>query len=249
MNALLVLVSLFPLIACSSVGAPATGAKSTARASEIAADPFPVATAGITIHVEENKPMLEDLLSQLEKVTGVHFLLAQDTRAIMRKAPTGLLRDFEIPREQVWTAVETILVHNDFTLALATQDEPKLISVVSMQGNTQRQSVRNSARFVPREELRAWLKHPSVLVTTILTLESTDVRTLANSMRTMFTDANTQQVIPVGNSNSLILTGFANSVAAIADMLERVNEAERKHLAEEAKKPPPASEAPKPPAK
>jgi hypothetical protein len=255
MNTWLVLASFLSLAACSSVGAPAAGAKSsTAHSSEISADPFPVATAGITIHVEENKqPMIDDLLGQIEKVTGVHFLVTQETRSILRKAPTGLLRDLEIPREQVWTAVETILIQNEFTFVFASQDEPKLISVWSMQGNVQRQAMRNFARFVPREELRAWSKHPSVLVTTLLTLDSTDVRTLSNSMRTMFTDTNTQQIIPVGNANSLILTGFANSVAAIADMLERVNEAERKRLAEEAKRPPPpgreSAEAPKPAAK
>ena len=45
----------------------------------------------------------------------------------------------------------------------------------------------------------------------VLNLPNTDVRTLTNSMRAMLTDANTQSIIPVGNSNSLILTGPAAS--------------------------------------
>ena len=51
------------------------------------------------------------------------------------------------------------------------------------------------------------------------------MRTLSNSMRTMFTDANTQQIIPVGNSNSLIITGFGSNVASIVKMLRFVDDA------------------------
>jgi general secretion pathway protein D len=46
-------------------------------------------------------------------------------------------------------------------------------------------------------------------------------------MRTMFTDQNTQQIIPVGNSNSLIITGFGSIVASIVRMLKLVDEASK----------------------
>jgi len=78
---------------------------------------------------------------------------------------------------------------------------------------------------VPAEELEAWSDRSAVLITTVLNMPNTDVRTLSNSMRTMLTDANTQQIIPVGNSNSLILTGFGSDVVALARMLEIVDDA------------------------
>jgi hypothetical protein len=65
-------------------------------------------------------------------------------------------------------------------------------------------------------------------VTTILDLPNTDVRNLSNSVRTMFTDANTQQIIPVGTSDSLIVTGFGSQVAAVVEMLRLVDEAARR---------------------
>jgi hypothetical protein len=52
-------------------------------------------------------------------------------------------------------------------------------------------------------------------------------------MRTMFTDANTQQIVPVGNSNSLILTGFGSPVAKWVRMLLEVDEAAARTMAEE----------------
>ena len=63
------------------------------------------------------------------------------------------------------------------------------------------------------------------MITTMVTLPNTDVRTLSNSMRAMVTDPNTMQVIPVGNSNSLIVTGFGSNVAALVRMLQLVDEA------------------------
>ena len=64
-----------------------------------------------------------------------------------------------------------------------------------------------------------------LLNTTVIHLPHTDVRQLSNSMRTMITDANTQQMLPAGNTNSMVLTGFASNVAALARMLRIVDEA------------------------
>jgi hypothetical protein len=88
--------------------------------------------------------------------------------------------------------------------------------------------VRNDARLVPESELALWKDHPATLLTTTITMPNTDVRTLSNSLRTMFTDANTQQVIPVG-SCSLIITGFSGTVLALSRLLHEVDEVTRAH--------------------
>jgi hypothetical protein len=55
-------------------------------------------------------------------------------------------------------------------------------------------------------------------------------------MRTMFTDASTQQIIPVGNTNTLILTGFGGHVASIVRMLQLAEESSARAAAEEEKR-------------
>ncbi len=90
-----------------------------------------------------------------------------------------------------------------------------------------RQSARQHAAFVPVEQIEVYADHPARLITTTLELEWTDVRTLSNSLRTMLTDANTQQIIPVGSSNSVILTGFCPNVVDLVRMLRMINEAGR----------------------
>ena len=61
----------------------------------------------------------------------------------------------------------------------------------------------------------------------MINLPNTDVRQLTNSMRTMITDQNTQQMLPAGATNSMVLTGFGSDVVALARMLLIVDEASR----------------------
>jgi hypothetical protein len=50
-----------------------------------------------------------------------------------------------------------------------------------------------------------------------------DVRTLSNSLRQLFSDQQTQQVIPAGNTDGLILTGFGSEVASIASTFGEIS--------------------------
>lgn len=212
------------------------------------AGPFPVPKEGISIKAgTEGEMTLEDLAHEFSRVTGQNLLISRDTRAMLRATSTGLNRSVEVPPQEVYPFVENILIGNDFVLTLRSDREPRLVELSSLNTGSQRGSLRNGAVFVPAKSIAAWSQHPAFLVTTVIDLPHTDVRTLSNSMRTMFTDAQTQQIIPVGNSNSLIIVGFANSVAAMVEMLTFVDDMSRKTMEEEMKKTPPAP-APKEPA-
>jgi hypothetical protein len=201
------------------------------------ADLFPPAKEGFTITPDPVRgPSVETLLPEMERVTGVHFLVAPETRAILSKMPIGISRPLEVPAAQAWPVFESLLIVNDFCMTFVNRDEPRLILVQSLQGQA-RTNVRSNSIFVKPEELSSWARHPAFLITTLLDLESIDARNLSNSMRQMFTDANTQQIIPVGNSNMLMVTGFGANVAALGEMLLSCNASERKRLAAEAKQP------------
>ena len=213
-----------------------------------AADLFPEPKSGISIRVTPGEEMkLDALLAEFSKVTGLHLVIAKEDSMIVRATSTGLMGSVDVPAGEVYPWVESLLVHNGVVLAPMTDREPRLVSVSTLMSGAQRGgSLRNSAIFVPAEEIAAYSRHPAVLVTTVMNLPSVDVRTLSNSMRTMFTDANTQQIIPVGNSNSLIMTGFGSSVASMVTMLNRIEVEARRELeaAEKKAKDRPASPAP-----
>jgi len=210
-------------------------------------DLFPEPKSGISIRLEPGKDMkLDELLAEFSKATGLHLVITKEVASILKQTPTGLTDSLEIPKGEVYPVVESLLIQNEVLLMPLTDHEPRLVAVGSMQMSGQRGgSLRNSAIFVPVEAIPAYARHPAILVTTVINLAYTDVRTLSNSMRTMFTDANTQQIIPVGNSNGLILTGFGPSVASIVAMLKSVDDAARRDAEEAEKK---AKEHPVPPA-
>jgi hypothetical protein len=230
------------LLSCTalatSCAAPAPPPSSQAGPKVAASDLFPEPKSGISIQLEPGKEMkIDELLAEFAKVTGLHLVISKEVSHLVKQTPTGLLGSVEVPASEVYPIVEGLLLHNDFVLTPLTNREPRLVAVYAMSNAGQRGgSLRNTAVFVPVEEVPAYSRHPAILVTTLINLPSTDVRTLSNSMRTMFTDANTQQIIPVGNSNSLIITGFGANVASIVAMLHRVEEEARKDIAAAEKK-------------
>jgi len=208
------------------------------RSAPQGGDPFPVPREGLSIEIgSKDQTSLAVLLDEFSRVTGQNLLVAKDLRDSLQASTTGLNRSVKIPPEEVYPFVEAILVQNDLFLGLLSEREPRLLAVESL-SRQRRQPVRSSATFVDVAEIQRWARHPAFLVTTTLDMPHTDVRTLSNSMRVMFSDANTQQIIPVGNSNSLIVTGFGSDVSRIAATLQAIDErerqaAERKPKAEE----------------
>jgi type II secretory pathway component GspD/PulD (secretin) len=99
-----------------------------------------------------------------------------------------------------------------------------LIQPVQPQGNA-RNNLRNEAIYLLPEELDDYADQVATQVITVMHLPHTDVRTLGNSLRGLSNDpTGTQGVIPVGNTQSVILSGFASNVASLARILRLVDE-------------------------
>jgi general secretion pathway protein D len=117
-----------------------------------------------------------------------------------------------------------MMVINDF---VCSRIGPEHISVVLISSTNVagKGNPRKDARQVMPADIEQYADQPATLITTVIDLPNTDVRTLSNSLRQMFSDQQTQQIIPVGNSNSLIITGFGSDVASIVKMLKFVDDA------------------------
>lgn len=241
---MLVLTFFTPLLASACASTPLL--KTGIPAQVASSDPFPAATAGIPIQVGPGEDMkLEKLLDEFSRVTEMAFLIGPETKAILQRSSTGLNRSIEIPAGEVYPVVETILSRNGFVLTLVHDREPRLASVFAMsQGGS---DLRNWAIPVSAKDIALYARHPAFLVTTVIDLPHIDVRTLSNSMRTMFTDANTQQIIPAGNSNSLILTGCGGTVASIVRMLQEVERVAERDAAQAEKRRASEDQRPSPP--
>jgi hypothetical protein len=234
-----------PLVACQT--ASARSSSTTVAAPSAETDPFPPAKSGIQITIAEGSDMRVDrLLDEFSKATGLTLLVGPETRNVVQKSSTGLNRSVDVPASQVYSVVETILVQNDLVLAPIHTQEPRIVAVYSTrEGN---RGAKSYAFQIPSGDVQKYAGHPAVVVTTVLELPHTDVRTLSNSMRTMFTDANLQLMIPVGNTNVLIVTGLGSQVASWARMLQEADDASRRAMEEDEKRAAPRKPAESKPA-
>jgi hypothetical protein len=222
------LLCLLPLVAGCATGTVSMGlssAEPTMPTDEVA-----LPSDGIRLVWEEGEEArITDLLEEYVRVTGDTVVYTGETRTQVTKKRIHMVAaetELEVPPEGVIPVVEALLAHHQFVFIPLHDAEPRLVALISLE-TQERNQVKRSSRFVAIEDIDQYAKRRGVLITTSLTLPNTDVRTLSNSMRQMLTDANTQQIIPVGNSNSLILTGFGSDVCALVTLLRRVDAASK----------------------
>jgi hypothetical protein len=216
------------LLVAGCAGGPVPSELHTADGARAAYLEAPVATEGFRREwTEKDSPGVEDLLREYARVTGQTLMMTEEARhQVNRKdlVKAGGADVLEVAPEDVQAVTESLLILHQIVLIPMRAGNARIVSVISLE-TQERNFVRRSAIYVPEEQLDAWSDRPATLITTLLALPKTDVRTLSNSMRTMLTDANTQQIIPVGNTNSLLLTGFASDIHALAGLLRTIDDA------------------------
>ena len=215
-----------PLVIAALCAAPlAPVALDSAPATH--ADPFgfPVPTEGMIIHAPADEPLtIRQVVDAYGLVTDQTMVYTDESLTFLQAARLNTSGPLEVPAERVQATFEALLAMHDFLMVPLTEKAPRVIQVVSMQTGG-RNTVRKNAVYVDAEHLDMAAEHPAVLCTTVIAMENTDVRQLSNAMRTMITDANTQQLLPAGNSNSLVLVGTGQGVADLAKMLRTIDDA------------------------
>lgn len=187
-------------------------------------DLYPAASGDLVIEVaaESPAPTLAEVARSYAEITGQHLVLDAETLSLLETGSCGVQDSVTVPAAEVQSFFEQLLVANDYALHTLRGAAPRLVVIESLRTQA-RNTVRDSAVIVPSEKLQHLATHPATLVSTVVHLPNTDVRQLSNSMRTLITDANTQQMLPAGNTNAVVLTGFGSQVARFADMLRTID--------------------------
>ena len=174
----------------------------------------------------ENQLTLEQFVKICQTVTGINFTYGPDTGNQLKTLKLKMFGSKRVPKAYFYSFFQIMMVINDF---VCSRIGPEDISVVLISSTNVagKGNPRKDARQVMPQEVDKYADQPATLITTVVDLPNTDVRTLSNSLRQMFSDQQTQQIIPVGNSNSLIITGFGSDVASIVRMLKFVDDASR----------------------
>lgn len=187
---------------------------------------FPAPSGPMTLVVTdpENSDTCWSMVKKYGELTGQHITASADTQSLLMQNRITLDRDMTVPVGEVQTTFEHLLFARDFILTPLKRDGTRLLEIQSL-NSPARSNIRSTAIFLEPEELHLAEAHPAMIFTTVVSLPHVDVRQISNSMRTMITDANTQQLLPAGNSNSMVIVGIGQSLIGIADTLKTVDEA------------------------
>ena len=185
---------------------------------------LPPATTSLELEVVDSaNPSLSEVLVQLSASTGVHFTASEDVQQGLQRSHCGLLGSVSVPADRAWLWTESLLEHEGFQLGILSADAPCLVAVYPLLPTPGRPGVRANTP-VDESRLELLAEHPVLLVSTTLELPHTDVRQLGNSLRGLTTDPTGQQnVVPVGNTNSVILTGTGRQVRQLATLLREID--------------------------
>lgn len=189
-------------------------------------DLFPPAQGALEIQLNADGegPSYQTLLEEYAELTDQQVTFSEDTRTLLRQKRVQLTRSMNVPADEVQTTFEHLLRQSDFCMQILKAEGVRVLQVTSL-NTAARNSIRAHAEHLDADDLESAADHPAVLFSTVISLPNVDVRQLSNSMRTMITDANTQQLLPAGNSNSMVIIGFGDSVAQMGNALRLIDEA------------------------
>ena len=167
---------------------------------------------------------LQDFVKVCQEATGINFTYGEETAGLLEAGHLRMYGEKRIAKEDFYTFFQIMMIINDFVCSKIGPEHMAVVVIESMTTG-QKGNIRKDAIHVMPEEVEAFADQPATMITTVVHLPNTDVRQLSNSMRQMFPDPNTQQMIAAGNTNSVILTGFGSNVAALYRMLKLVDDA------------------------
>lgn len=165
-----------------------------------------------------------DLVEQYESLTDQVALFTEDTKNVLRQRPLPANGELSIAPDRVQLAFESLMRSGDFVVIPPKTLDIPVFEIVNLSGMG-RSNIRSRTTMIDSGQLDLADAHPAVLFTVSIDLPNTDVRQLSNSMRTMITDANVQQMLPAGNSHSMVLVGFGDQIGGFARTLRLIDEA------------------------
>ncbi len=166
----------------------------------------------------ERAPSLHDVVVELEKATGVHFVVSDEARTSLRASSSGLLSDMEVPPSEAWRVVETMLAQSELLLVPSRGTEPVTIALTSMVGQGS-STLKGYAVPIDASALDECADHPAVLFSTVIDIHPMDARQMATSMRQLFPDQRTQSML-VLDASQMMLTAFGPQLLTVVRMMQ-----------------------------
>jgi general secretion pathway protein D len=166
---------------------------------------------------------LEQFIKICQEQTGRNFVYALDTASVLQGTKVKMLGSKTIPKDDFYKFFQIIMIIHDFVCLEVGPKHLRVIEIVSTQTN-QRGELREKTQYIEPEEIEEYADHPATMVSVVLHVPNLDARTLTNTLRALIADPNTLVANAVGDTHSVIITGFGSTVAGLARMLRLVDQ-------------------------
>lgn len=177
----------------------------------------------LTFDETEEGMTLEAFVKVCQENTGINFTYSQDTVSLLKQTKVRMFGPKVIPKDEFYSFFQIIMIINRFVCTRIGPDNLSVVVVASLDSPA-RASIKQDAVYITPEEIPEYANQPATLVQTVLHLPHTDMRSMGGSMRQLVVDPNTMQLIPVPESQSVILTGFGSNVSSLSRMLMLMDE-------------------------
>ena len=191
--------------------------------------PLPAPSGPLSFEPGTKEIGLDELLARLAQLTGQELVMTQESRQMLAQIREPLERADPVPREEVYTFVESVLARQGGLIAPVSGGARPILGVhISSDAPHNLPLVPLYVRVDALPDLAA---HPALHVRLLLNFEHSDSRQVQTQIRQLLVDnSGSNQVVPVGD-RGLILQGRASEMASLARLLLDADEAAGKRPA------------------
>jgi general secretion pathway protein D len=178
----------------------------------------------ITLDQSTEGVSLEQLIGMAQRITGRSFTWKTESEQLLRSTRVRLLGSKRIPKDpdRFYAFFQTLMRIYDF-VCVEVGARPLEIIVITYLKGSDRPILKQSATYVLPDEVESFADKPGALITALIPLQNLDAQRAVTNLRTYFPDQQLESINTVGNSNSLLITGFGPTVASFAKLLALID--------------------------
>ena len=190
------------------------------RSPTAAEDPYPLPTGSMVLGTTSDRQSLADLLADFAVLADQNISVKSNVLQMLEATEIELMSPVNVPAEELYSFVESLLVQHDFVLAELRREEPRLLAVHWIQDKSS--NARRGCRAVSVDELAAYANHPAMMIRTVVDVSPANANAVANGMRHLVNDQRSQGLWPTGSEASLTIDGPAGWVIDIVSTAREI---------------------------
>lgn len=171
---------------------------------------------------DQSKSSLVTFIKIGSEILGQPFYVKKDVLPKLQTTYVNIIGGKKVPKARFYDFFQSILKINDFVLVLEGTAETGIFVIADLK-STERLSIRNTAKYIPPEDIPLYATQPGVLLATVIPVVNTPAREISASLRPYFPDSNLETVTNVGQASALLVYGFGPTVYSVYNLIKLID--------------------------